>query len=168
MAYLLHNIGGLKHPSYNTPDEIRALKSTDFITFDGVYTNVYEHRNLLRRFKPIFFIMGDYIGGDNLFDDGAPQYEDYCDWEQLEELVNMTGGRLGWHTWSHPDLTKVDDEQLQKEIAPPDGMYMEDFAYPYGKFDDRVIEAVKKAGYKRAWSVDKGDNSDFQLRRKYL
>lgn len=168
MTYLLHNIGDLKHPSYNTREEIKALSRDEFITFDGIYTNVYENKDVLRGFKPIFFIMGQYIGGDNLFDDGAPQYEEYCDWEQLEELVNETGGRIGWHTWSHPDLTKVDDKQLDYEVSPPDGMYIEDFAYPHGKFDDRVIEAVKKAGYKRAWSVFDGDNSDFQLRRKYL
>ena len=166
MAYLLHNIGELKHSSYNTREEIEALKDTDFITFDGIYTNVYENMGVLKRFKPIFFVMGDYVGGDNLFDDGAPQYEDFCTWEQIHELLDFTGGRIGWHTHSHPDLTKVDDEQLKYEVTPP--FPMEDFAYPYGKLDNRVVEAVKKAGFKRAWSVFEGDNSDYQLLRKYL
>ena len=166
MAYLLHNIGELNHSSYNTREEILNLPKTEFLTFDGIYLNVYENKDVLKGFKPLFFVMGDYVGGDNLFDEGAPEYEEYCTWEQIDELVELTGGRVGWHTWSHPDLTKVDDKQLEHEVTPP--YPMEDFGYPYGKFDDRVIEAVKKAGYKRAWSVFEGDNSDYQLLRKYL
>ena len=166
MPKLLHNIGDLNHPSYNTREEILACD--DLLTFDGIYLNVHENMDVLKGKDCMFFVMGQYIGEDNLFDDGAPQYEDYCTWSQIEELINETGGKLAWHTWSHPDLTKVDDKRLHYEVSCPDGMYMEDFAYPHGKFDDRVIEAVKKAGYKRAWSVDKGDNSDFQLRREYL
>lgn len=166
MALLLHNIGDLKHPSYNTREEIEKVSEWEILTFDGIYLNVYENRDILKNRKPIFFVMGDYVGEDNLFDDGAPMYEEYCTWEQINELVDMTGGRVGWHTWSHPDLTKVSDEELEKEVTPP--YPMEDFGYPYGKFDDRVIEAVKKAGFKRAWSVTEGDNSDFQLLRSYL
>lgn len=165
MTYLLHNIGDLKHPSYNTREEIQNADS--LLTFDGIYTNVWENRDILKDTKAIFFVMGNFIGGDNLFDDGAPMYEEYCDMEQLGELLVISNGKIGWHTKTHRDLTTLSDEELADELdCPWDGVM--DIAYPYGKFDDRVIEAAKKAGFERGWSVDKGDNSDFQLRRKYL
>lgn len=160
---LLHNIGSLHHESYNTPEEIQNC--TDILTFDGIYSNVYEHKDLLRGKDVILFVMGDCVGKDNSFDDGAPQLETYCTWKEVEELVAM-GCKLGWHTWSHPDLTTISEEQLIHEVTPP--FPMDYFAYPYGKFNDNVIKAVKEAGFKEAFSVIEGDNSQFQRLRPYL
>lgn len=163
MTFLLHNIGELKHNSnYNRPEEVKNAEG--LLTFDGVYRNVYENRNLLEGKEVILFVMGNYVGKDNSFDAGQP-LEKLCDWNEIMELV-YRGTKLGWHSWSHRDLTTLSNDELLLEVTPP--FPMDYFAYPYGKFDWRVIEAVKDAGYKEAFSVTEGDDSQFQRLRRYL
>ena len=109
--------------------------------------------------------MGDYVGKTNKFDIGQP-LERYCDWNQIMELVEIYNCRLGWHSWSHRDLTTLSEQEILKEVIPP--IPMDVFAYPYGKFNDKVIEAVKIAGFKEAYSVTEGDGSEYQRLRAYL
>lgn len=159
--YLLHNIGEKVNSNYNTIEEV---SSHDNLTFDGIYLNVWEHRAHLVDKNVTLFVMGNFVGKDNSFDVGMP-YEKYCDWNQIMDLVNL-GAKLGWHTWSHTDLTKLSKDEILKEITPP--FPMDELAYPHGKFNDLVIQCAKEVGFKKAWSVTEGDNSDYQLRREYL
>lgn len=109
--------------------------------------------------------MGDYIGKDNLFDTGMP-LEKYCTKEQLDDLV-ADGHILGWHTWSHPDLTTLSYEDAKREMTCPwEGV--KEFAYPYGRFNDMVKEIAKELGYERAWSVTQGNDDPYSLYRAYL
>lgn len=162
---LLHNIttGSKPNSNYNTRDEIRA--ATGRLTFDGVYKNVYEHRDVLRGKNSILFVTGAYVGKDNSFDVGMPR-EMFCDWNEIMELVIDFGCKLGWHTWTHPDLTRLSAEEALREIKPP--FPMDYFAYPYGRYNASVINAVKAAGFKDAWSVTQGNGQPFQRRRNYL
>ena len=65
---------------------------------------------------------------------------------------------VGGHTKTHPqDLKKLDDEELFEEINSNKlwleritGKKITKFCYPRGRYDDRVIETVKKCGYKEA------------------
>ena len=51
---------------------------------------------------------------------------------------------------------------------------MKYFAYPYGLFNDLVVECVKELGYEKAWSVTQGSRNpnekdyDYKLYRPYL
>jgi len=71
---------------------------------------------------------------------------------QLGELEDY-GIEIASHTRSHPDLTTVGDERLQREIAGSKkilekwGFDVETFVYPYGAHNDRVVRVVKDAGY---------------------
>lgn len=163
--YLLHNIGDRKLGSnYNTLEEITDSEGP--LSFDGVYMNVFDHASILEGRDVTLFIMGVFVGGDNSFDAGQ-RFESLCDWNELMAMAIYYGHRLGWHTWSHPDLTLVNDEELARQVRPP--FPMEDFAYPYGKFDARVQAAVRAAGFKRAWGAGPHhDDTDFGLRRDYL
>lgn len=166
---LLHNIG--QSPSsnpavasnYNTREQI--LNCNEPISFDGIYWNVYINRDVLKDKDVTLFVMGDYVGKDNSFDVGMPN-EQYCDWNEIMELVKEYKCKLGWHTWSHPDLTTLSYSDILKEVTPP--FPMEDFAYPYGRYNEEVIKAVKEAGYKRAWSVTQGTDDIYSLKRNYL
>lgn len=163
---ILHNIGPKWNANYNTPEEVE--KTNDRLSFDGVYQNVWLHRELLRkprRGKTILFVMGKYVGGDNSFDAPMPP-ETYCDWNQIMDLVINYNCELGWHTWTHPNLTLLTDERLIQEITPP--VPMKHFAYPYGNLNGRVVSAVSKAGYEDAWSVGEGNGLVFQRHRRYL
>jgi hypothetical protein len=162
---LAHNIGNHKHPNYNTHDEI--LNCNEEIGFDGIYLNVYENKDVLKGKSGIMFVMGDYLGKDNEFDiQNVPQVEKYCTLDQVQELCETYDFNLGWHTWSHPDLTTLSKQEIIKEITPP--FPMEYFAYPYGKYNDLVVECVKEAGYNDAWSVTQGTDEQFKRIRNYI
>jgi hypothetical protein len=162
---LLHNVttGAKVNSNYNTREEILAARGP--LTFDGIYRNVYENRDLLEGKDVTLFVMGSYVGKDNAFDVGMP-LERLCDWNEIMELVTDFGCKLGWHTWTHPDLTKVSPEVLKREVTPP--FPMERFAYPYGRYNAAVIAAVRAAGFSDAWSVTQGNDTPFQRRRRYL
>ena len=128
---------------------------------------MYDNRDLLIGKKVILFVMGDYIGKDNSFEnvkEGLP-LEKYCTQKQLDQLVAM-GCELAWHTWSHRDLTTLTKEEIIKEITPP--VPMKKLAYPYGRFNSEVLEAVREVGFEEAFSVTQGDNSQFQRTREYV
>ena len=161
---LLHRIGDKKlSGNFNTRQEVK--NSTGILSFDGIYESVIENDDILEGREVFLFVMGDYVGVDNTFDSGEP-YSRYLDWNEIMELCYDYDCKLGWHTWSHRDLRKLSDEELQKEVTAP--IPMDWFAYPYGEFDERVIRAVAKAGFKDAWSVNQGDDGPFQRKRFYL
>lgn len=164
---ICHSVSPIKRSGNdNTVEEI--LASTGPISYDGIYLSIYENRKLLRpRLKgAILFFMGNYVGKDNSFDEGMPR-ERYCDWNQLMELVIDYGCVIGWHTWSHPNLTMLPQEDLEREVTPP--FPMDYFAYPYSAFTPRVEEAVKKAGFIEAFCASPfGDDSRYQRKRRYL
>jgi hypothetical protein len=45
------------------------------------------------------------------------------------------------------------------EITPPSNIKCEYFAYPYGTYNDLVIECVKKLNYEAAFSVTQGSRN---------
>ena len=168
---LVHNIGTEKHSNYHTREQIIA--STQPLGFDGIYKNVYDNQDVLQNKSGVFFVMGDYLGGDNAFDLAhVPKLEQYCTMEQIQEMCTKYNFEVGWHTWSHPDLTKLTEDEVMREVTPP--FEMRYFAYPYGLFNDMVINCVKRAGYQKAWSVTQGSQNpneqdyDFKLYRPYL
>lgn len=143
------------------------------ITFDGVYENVYQFAiPILRKFGYPFelFITGGLIGQGNEFDTGEEPPARFASREQLKRCIEA-GGRLQWHTTSHPDLTAVDSTALEYELAVPEDIRKLDpagfrwFAYPYGRHDQRVVREVKKR-FDGAVSCVAGNDADrFQLNR---
>lgn len=166
---LLHNIGvspsedSRIKSNYNTREEILACEEP--LSFDGIYLNVYENRDVLEGKDVTLFVMGNYIGKDNSFDVGM-SYEKYCTLEQLQELEDM-GCKLAWHTWSHPDLTTLTEEEIRGELAAP-RMFNDIVAYPYGRFNETVMKVARDMGFKKAYSVTQGNDYAYSLLRTYL
>lgn len=80
------------------------------------------------------------------------------------------GHEIGSHSITHPDLTTVDATTLKNELAASKsllenviGMPVVNFAYPFGAYDDRVITAMKAAGYRSGRSVEDGYNTKLDL-----
>jgi peptidoglycan/xylan/chitin deacetylase (PgdA/CDA1 family) len=78
--------------------------------------------------------------------------------------------RAGWeidsHTLTHPDLTSVGEPQLRRELAGSQarirrlfGQPAHFFCYPVGRYDARVVAAVRAAGYWGALTEDEGYGS---------
>lgn len=101
------------------------------------------------------------------------------DWSEVREMAGH-GIEFGSHTCSHPILSRLDDGGLQRElsdsrdtIARHLGRPVHTVAYPVGKgaaFDQRVMEASSRCGYRLGISYETGINhhrwlEPFALRR---
>jgi peptidoglycan/xylan/chitin deacetylase (PgdA/CDA1 family) len=86
------------------------------------------------------------------------------------------GWEIDAHTMTHPDLTTVGAQQLRYEVAGSRdyirrrfGVPVSFFCYPAGRFDRRVIAAVRAAGYLAATTTEFGlaapTEPPYELRR---
>jgi peptidoglycan/xylan/chitin deacetylase (PgdA/CDA1 family) len=85
------------------------------------------------------------------------------------------GWELGSHTFTHPDLTQLDDARLRREVAGSKralerrfDVRISFFCYPAGRFDARVVAAVRRAGFRGATTTIEGRavrEEPFTLRR---
>jgi peptidoglycan/xylan/chitin deacetylase (PgdA/CDA1 family) len=83
-------------------------------------------------------------------------------WDELRAHAE-NGVRIGSHAVTHPHLTALGDEELRRELEESKAAIEDelagpcsDFAYPYGEHDRRVLEAVRAAGYERAYALRAG------------
>ncbi len=161
---LLHRVGPRFNSNFNELAEVIA--ATGPISFDGIYDSVLRHADALYGKDITLFVMGKYVGHDNSFDVGQPPAT-YLTWPEIFRVEAITGAKIGYHSWSHQDLTTLSDAEVIREITPP--FPMERFAYPHGRVDERVAKLVEKAGYTEAWAAGPhGDGSRFQRKRSYL
>lgn len=85
-------------------------------------------------------------------------------WDQAREMESE-GVTVGSHTVTHPILTSVSDDRLNRELSASrsclDSMMRRKadlFCYPNGGYDERVSRAVKAAGYECAVTIEAGLN----------
>ncbi len=165
---LCHRIGQKWSSNWNYIYEIQASEGP--ISFDGIYSELLFHLDELAGKDIILFPMGQYAGGTNAFDVGEMPGS-YLTWSQVKYVANRLNARIGYHTWSHRDLTKLPDAEVLAEILPPVEweLPLDYFAYPNGRVDARVAKLVQEAGYKEAWAAGPyGDGSQYQRRRNYI
>ncbi len=80
-------------------------------------------------------------------------------WAEIERLAEK-GWEIGSHTCSHPHLTELADSVLENELSASRrvcesrlGRTCTSIAYPYGDYDQRVIDAAGRAGYTAACTL---------------
>lgn len=83
--------------------------------------------------------------------------------QEVLDVANRPGITLGSHSWSHPNLTRLEPKALAAELARPMTWLREHvtsplswIAYPYGAFDATVSQAAKEAGYSAALGISGG------------
>lgn len=146
------------------------------ITFDGIYANVAAFAGpILEKWGYPFelFVIGDWIGRENTFDQHIEPPAWFASLDELEGLV-ARGGRVQWHTRTHGTLADLDDTALAQELTPPDdlvarfggGEHLGWFAYPHGEHDARVRAAVEER-FTGAVSVVQGDPDDRYTRERF-
>ena len=76
---------------------------------------------------------------------------------------HAAGMEVGAHSRTHPRLTGCTDEELHNEIAGSKtdletltGNAVTQFCYPYGDLDERVVTAVRQAGFDAATTTQRG------------
>lgn len=130
----------------------------------SAYTIAYP---ILRKYgyTATLFIYTDFVG----ISKGA------ITWEQLREM-KTAGFEVGSHTKSHSDLTKqregesdaeykarvkdelLDSKRLLDKNLGQDTVYL---AFPYGRYNERVLAICEQVGYKLGFSVRRGGNPFF-------
>jgi peptidoglycan/xylan/chitin deacetylase (PgdA/CDA1 family) len=127
------------------------------ITFDDGYAdNLLTALPMLRDhgFGATVFVVASFA------DTGTTPWQHAAlTWEQCRELA-QAGIEIGAHSRTHPDLTRLSNEELQREVAGSRA-HLEDrlmmrvrvFAYPFGYLDTRIVDAVRAAGYEAACAV---------------
>lgn len=164
MSYLVR-----KHYYFATLNEIVDYidgkidlpQKTAALTFDDGY------ESFLIRVLPILrslnipaalFIITDFENGGYLGQKAA-----LLSAKNLKELLNFNLVSLQFHSKTHPNLVKLDEESLKKEIIDGKielenklGIKLDYFAYPGGGYNKDVVNLVQEAGFKAAFSVKRG------------
>ena len=136
------------------------------ITFDDSHE---EHYSIAAKelekygFRGVFFIMTVAID--------KPHYLTH---QEIKALADE-GHTVACHTYDHPMLSKLPDDQWSRQIDKPrqllekiTGRPVDYFAYPYGGWNQRAVDEVKKRGITAAFQLsDKQSPSDplFTIRR---
>lgn len=129
------------------------------LTFDDGYMGQYENAYpLLQKYNypAVFFVQTGFVG--------VRTSKDHFTWDQMRQLEREGLVTIEPHTINHPtDLRELDDAKLERELIESKRLMEEElgrtvnyFAYPTGNRDERVMEMAQKAGYKLAFTMDKG------------
>lgn len=126
------------------------------ITFDdGLENNYTRALEVLRKnnFPAVFFVVAGTVGNPGLMT-----------WDQLREASagNIT---VGSHTLSHAYLPDAPREKQVFEITQSKmvmeaalGKPVDYLAYPVGGFSEEIKQIVREAGYKAAFTTNRGYN----------
>lgn len=137
------------------------------ITFDDGFANFAEEGlPVLQRFgfTATVYVITGMVGRTTQWTDRGRSLPSLpvLDWEEIEHL-HTQGVEIGAHTITHGFLTQYSPGSLKNELEAPRttleerlGVPVRSFAYPQGDYDERVVQAVREAGYLTATTVDQG------------
>ena len=149
------------------------------ITFDdGYQNNLLNAAPILRKynFSATCYIVSKRTGDSNKWDleKNITQRQLMSD-NEIQKWLNL-GMDIGAHTQTHADLIKINhiiamDEikNCKTDLEKKFKISINDFCYPFGRFDDTTIELVKNAGFKSATTMIRGrvkiDSNKLELPR---
>jgi peptidoglycan/xylan/chitin deacetylase (PgdA/CDA1 family) len=150
------------------------------VTFDDGFLETFEcAASVLSelRFSATFFLVSGLMGLTNRWDAATSSGPECAlmDWKEAKFLLSA-GFDIGSHSVSHRVLTELSDAEAlhevrvsKQEIEDHLGTVTKFFAYPHGRFDQRIRDLVADAGYEAACSTLSGfataANDSFALRR---
>lgn len=135
-----------------------------FITFDDTYESVAL--NALPFLKSLgytatLFIVSDFIGRPAAWDVAFGPDTVHMDAERIRAALR-NGFSIGSHTRTHPDLTALSDARLENELLNSRksledrfGVPVRHLAYPFGRYNRRVKDAVRACGYAGALTISR-------------
>ena len=132
------------------------------LTFDDGYKNFLTNAlPILKRygFSATIYAVSDLVGTFNEWDsETGISRNELMDYSDLRACI-ADGIEVGCHSSTHASLPS-DGVDLTREISTAKTVLqnklacsMTTFCYPYGHFDDRVIQSVKEAGFDSATTM---------------
>jgi peptidoglycan/xylan/chitin deacetylase (PgdA/CDA1 family) len=140
-------------------DEDGASGRTAALTFDDGWSSSLTHAvPVLARHgvRATFYVCPGWWGRQH--PDVEGEAGRLLDEDGARALV-AAGMELGSHTLTHPDLTRLGDAELDRELVESRsaveaiiGRPCRTLAYPFGSWDGRVARAAEAAGYELAFA----------------
>jgi len=136
------------------------------LTFDDGYADTFERAlPVLRRHghSATCYMVSGRIGGHNAWDAGTPGARAPLMTEAQLRQWCAAGMEVGCHTATHPFLSQLDEDGIRRELRESrerlramTGQAVDQFCYPYGDYDERVVAAVREAGFVAATTTERG------------
>ena len=162
MILCFHEISYVKKPYCCSPVDFKSLL-VNFpnaeIHFDDGRKGVIKYAlPILQELKrtATIFLVPKFIAGE------APENEKYSDFLTLQDINKLIfwGNKIGSHTNSHRNLTKLDNSELTAELIFSRDYLEKNFenkikelSIPYGIVDERVMDEAKKF-YEKVYTLD--------------
>ena len=136
----------IRKSGYEIVSKITKKHGQIEISFDDGFLGIYENINtIIELGVPIkIFIVTSYIGKDN-----------YINESQLLSLNSNPLVSIGSHTHLHSDLTTYRNVNMLEELEKSKlilesilGSSIDSLAFPYGRFNNSVINNATSIGYK--------------------
>lgn len=142
------------------PDRLRALKGRTrkpekhvLVTFDDAYDDFLIHAWPVlkaRGIPTLLFVITDFIGGLNEWDDIRVSSRRHLTLDQLRQL-HAEGVVIGSHSCTHAALTYLDPVEQERQISQSRldletlfGGVISSIAYPGGHVDDKVARLAAR------------------------
>ena len=151
-----------------TPEDLATNRRSVHLTFDDGYDCFY--RNVVpilfsAGVRAEVFVISDYIGKENTWDVRL-SYKPFMHMNgaQLREIAAM-GFKVGSHSCSHKDLTRLDRNSLWNELRNSKaeiedllGREVKSISFPFGKSNSTVTDIAREAGYMELYGLGRANS----------
>lgn len=174
---LLASGGWHSHTVAELGDGGQVPERSVILTFDDGYRDNFAAFAAIaeRGMRGTLFMVSGDVGGRASWGVDPNSGRAMLDRGELKELL-AAGMEIGCHTRAHSHLTALGDARLREEVVDSRKELQDllddpitSFAYPFGDHDDRVVEAVRQAGYRTACVTRSGwgrvDDDPLRIRR---
>jgi len=129
------------------------------LTFDDAYDSIYRYAASLmleHGFTGTIFVISEFVDRWNDWDVnmGGKKFK-HLSWSRLAELKKL-GFEIESHGMTHADMTQIDDGRLfqelsnsRREIENHVGHQVQFISFPFGRYNDRVIDTAVRCAYKK-------------------
>lgn len=173
--FVYHRFGDDRHPSTNTTlqeleKEFEYFKTNNYkvvtisqiaqklksgeeipdnwvaFSIDDAYKSFYT--NALKIFKKYNYPFTLFVYVEST----EKKYPDFMTWEQIADTSKY--GEIALHSYGHKHLTKLSDEEIYYDTKKSYDIFTEKlgfepkgYTYPFGEYDERVKEVIKKFNF---------------------